>query len=159
MRLQLSKYLKKEHYLLHADMWNIKRFPSRAKIINSGLGESNLLNIAGGLASQNNTVFVYGVAGFIIHRYEQLKFSCKHFGVKPCNSNRVKPCKIIICNAGKYGYDNLGIGHSLDDDEQIMKILDIPFYSPDTVQEFKKILNDIEQESSGVFYIQLGRDE
>jgi len=150
MRKTLSTYLTKDHYLIHADMWNTKTFPSRCNIINAGLGESNLLNIAGGLASQNNIVFVYGVAGFVIHRYEQLKFSCKHFGG---NSG-----KIIICNAGKIGYEKLGIGHSLDDDEGIMKLLDIPFFAPETIKDFKFYMDYIEKQKNGVFYIQLGKD-
>jgi len=78
MRLQLSKILKQTDYLLHADMWNTKNFTSKARIINVGLGESNLLNIAGGIASEKNTVYIYSVG--------------KHFGAKHG--------KIIICNAG-----------------------------------------------------------
>jgi len=151
MRLQLSEYLKSSDYLLHADMWNIKTFSTKAKVINTGLGESNLLNIAGGIASQGNIVYIYGVCGFIIHRYEQLKFSCKYFGAKYG--------KIIICNAGKYGYNGLGIGHILDDDINIMEALDIPFYTPDNIKEFKKILDTISEKKVGIFYIRLGRDE
>jgi transketolase len=150
MRLQLAKILKDTDYLLHADMWNVNNFPSDAKILNIGLGESNLLNIAGGLASEGNTVFIYGVAGFIIHRLEQLKFSCKHFGAKKG--------KIIICNAGKYGYENLGIGHLLNDDKQIMEMMNIPFYAPSDIEEFNTIINDINTINNGIFYIQLGRD-
>jgi len=131
-------------------MWNLDRFPldKSVKIFNIGLGEANLLNIAGGIASQGNTVYIYGVAGFIIHRLEQLKFSCKHFGAKKG--------KIIICNAGKYGYEKLGIGHKLDDDEAIMKMLEIPFYSPKNVNQFLSIIENIKD--NGIYYIQLGKD-
>lgn len=151
MRLQLSKILKSDDYLLHADMWNTDKFPSDAKVINCGLGESNLLNVAGGLASAGNTVFIYGVAGFIIHRLEQLKFSCKHFGAKHG--------KIIICNAGKYGYEKLGIGHLMNDDIQIMDMLSIPYYIPETLTELKYNLQEIAEFNTGIFYIQLGKDE
>jgi len=150
MRLQLSKILKQTDYLLHADMWNTKNFTSKARIINVGLGESNLLNIAGGIASEKNTVYIYSVAGFIIHRLEQLKFSCKHFGAKHG--------KIIICNAGKYGYEKLGIGHLLNDDKQIMDMLNIPFYQPKDVNEFTDIINHINTQKNGIYYIQLGKD-
>lgn len=150
MRLQLSNYLTPNDYLLHADMWNETKFPSQAKVINCGLGESNLLNMAGGLASLGNTVYIYGVAGFIIHRLEQLKFSCKHFG----SYNG----KIIICNAGKYGYEKLGIGHLMNDDLQIMDMLQIPYYAPETSKEFNYNLQEIAQYDSGIFYIQLGKD-
>ena len=131
-------------------MWNQTRFPTKAKVLDCGLGESNLLNVAGGLASTGNTVFIYGVCGFIIHRFEQLKFSCKHFGSEFG--------KLIICNAGKYGYEKFGIGHQLDDDKEIMEILKIPFYDPETLEEFQNILNNIRNEKNGIWYIRLGKD-
>lgn len=151
MRLQLSKFVKEDDYFLHADMWNVDKFPIKGNVINCGLGESNLLNIAGGLASQGKTVYIYGVAGFIIHRLEQLKFSCKHFGAKHG--------KIIICNAGKYGYENLGIGHKLDDDLQIMDMLGIVSNVPNKPEEMIWFLEDVEQFDNGIFYIQLGKDQ
>lgn len=143
----------KDCFFLHADMWNLNRFPfsENVEVINCGLGESNLLNIAGGIASQGKTVYIYGVCGFIIHRLEQLKFSCKHFGAEIG--------KIIICNAGKNGYEGLGIGHILDDDKEIMNVYNIPFYEPKDVEEFTKILKNIETQANGIFYIRLGKDE
>jgi transketolase len=79
----LSRYNNPDLYFLHADMWGFKRFKERFpnRCINVGIQEPNLVNIAGGLASQGKKVIVYGVAGFIIHRaYEQIKFSVVHFG-------------------------------------------------------------------------------
>ena len=151
MRLHLSKTLR-DCYFLHADMWNIQRFPMHESVtvINCGLGESNLLNVAGGIASQGHDVYIYGVCGFIIHRLEQLKFSCVHFGAKHG--------KIIICNAGKYGYENLGIGHVLDDDKQIMSMYQIPFYEPETIAKFNEILSIIKIQKNGIYYIRLERD-
>jgi len=151
MRKELGEFMESSDYLLHADMWNLKKFPTKANVINCGLGESNLLNIAGGLASQGKTVYVYGVAGFIIHRFEQLKFSCKHFGAKKG--------KIIICNAGKYGYDKLGIGHSLDDDEPLMWSLNVPFFEAANLSSLKHILGIIKNKDNGMYYIQLGREK
>lgn len=150
MRKLIANYLKETDYLLHADMFNIKNFPTKANIINIGLGESNLLNIAGGLSSLGNTVYIYGVAGFIIHRYEQLKFSCRDFGSK--NG------KIIICNAGKYGYENLGDGHKLDDDLEIMELLNIEYFQPETLEHTQNILEDLNKKENGIYYIQLGKD-
>jgi len=150
MRLLLSKFIKKEDYFLHADMWNVKRFPVEGNVINCGLGESNLLNIAGGIASEENTVYIYGVCGFIIHRLEQLKFSCRDFGSRFG--------KIIILNAGKYGYDNLGDGHKLDDDREIMNMLNIKFFDPKSLGELQNLLNIIDNQENGIFYIQLGKD-
>lgn len=150
MRKLLTQYIKHNDYFIHADMWNTERFPILGKVINTGLGESNALNIAGGIARNSNTVFVYGVAGFIIHRLEQLKLSCKHFGAQVG--------KIIILNAGKIGYDSFGIGHSIEDDEDIMKMLDIEFYAPTDLKNLEDIMSRILKQSNGIYYIQLGRD-
>ena len=151
MRKALANILTSDDYLLHADMWNESKFPSSAKIIDVGLGEANLLNIAGGLASQGKNVYIYGVAGFIIHRLEQLKFSCRYFGANYG--------KIIICNAGKYGYENLGIGHKLDDDLDIMRMLNIEYFQPNNTKDFKNIIKNISKNQTGIYYIQLGKDE
>jgi len=153
MRKTFASFLNKEDYLLHADMFNTKKFPTKAKVINCGLGESNLLNIAGGLASQGKNVFIYGVAGFIIHRLEQLKLSCKYFGAKFG--------KITILNAWKIGYDNLGIGHQCPEDIEIMISLNILSYdhsSDNNLDNFKITLNDINKISNGICYIRLGKD-
>jgi len=150
MRKKLGSYMSSTDYLLHSDMFDDNRFPTCANIVNVGLGESNLLNIAGGLSKTGKTVYVYGVAGFIIHRYEQLKFSCCQFGSKYG--------KIIICNAGKYGYDKFGAGHSLDDDIKIMNILNIQTYQPVDLYDFEYVLDHINKQKTGIYYIQLGSD-
>jgi transketolase len=150
MRMTFADSLKDTDYLLHADMWNTERFPSKAKIINCNLGESNLVNVAAGIASEGNTVYIYGVAEFIIHRYEQLKFSAREFGSHYG--------KIVIVNAGKYGYEKFGAGHLLDDDLDIMKALKISFYDPETLYEFKNNLAEINSYPNGIFYIRLGKD-
>ena len=154
MRKTLAKLLKKNDYLVHCDMFNTTKFPTKAIVVDCSLGENNALNIAAGLANENSTVVIYGVAGFIIHRYEQLKFSARDYGSKKG--------KIIICNAGKYGYDNLGPGHALDDDKELMSILNIPFYEPNNVASFKSLMKQIAKQSNrkqDIYYIQLGRDE
>lgn len=150
MRRLVAQYIKKEDFLIHCDMFDIEKFPTEANVINCGLGESNAMNVAGGIASTGKTVWVYGVAGFLIHRIEQLKFSCLHFGAK--NG------KIIIVNAGRVGYGNLGIGHKLDDDISIMDMYNILSYKPYYLNDLQNIINNIEKEENGVFYIQLGKD-
>ena len=150
MRKTISSFIKEDQYLIHCDMFNINKFPTDGIVIDCGLGESNSLNIAGGIARQNNTVYVYGVAGFIIHRLEQLKFSCLKFGAEKG--------KIIIFNAGKIGYDNLGDGHKLDDDIQIMEMYKIKTFVPKNLKDLNELLQYIESEPNGMFYIQLGKD-
>lgn len=151
MRRTLANRLLPTDFLLHADMFNTKTFPTQAQVINTGLGETNLLNVAGGLAKTGKNVYIYGVAGFIIHRYEQLKFSCRNFGSKDG--------RIIICNAGKYGYDKFGPGHALDDDLGLMHLLGVTTFTPETNQEFESVLDHILAEPNGIFYIRLGRDQ
>jgi transketolase C-terminal domain/subunit len=149
MRRTLANHINEDGYLIHADMFNVNRFPTRAQVVDVGLGESNALNIAAGISSQGRTVYVYGVAGFIIHHIQQLKLNAKHFaGGKGV---------IIICNAGKVGYEKMGIGHSVEGDEEIMGMLGIPFYSPNDSEDLVWILNSITE--NGVYYIQLGGDE
>ena len=88
MRATLHKYLTKlnhpDIYLLHADMWG---FPTGGNVINCGVQETNMVNIAAGLASQGKRVIIYGVAGFVIYKaYEQIKLN-KYSNPKTLNFN------------------------------------------------------------------------
>ena len=148
MRRYIAEHLTENDYLLHADMFNIYTFATDAKVLNTGLGEANLLNIAGGLASQGESVYVYGVAGFIMHRIEQLKYSCVPF---------VDKGKIIIFNAGKIGYSKLGAGHTIDDNKAICQMLNIDFLTPKNLEELDRLLNHLD-DKNGIYYIELGKD-
>ena len=149
MRRTIAKQIKGNEYLLHADMFNTDKFPTSAKVLNTGLGESNLLNIAGGLLSQGNIVYIYAVAGFIMHRIEQLKYSCL-----PYSDNG----KIIIFNAGKIGYAKLGDGHTIDNNKDICQMLKITYMSPEDIKHLNVYLKLIESQKSGIYYIELGKD-
>lgn len=148
MRKLVAEHLKEDDYLLHADMFNVNNFKTLAKVLNTGLGEANLLNIAGGLVSQGNNVFIYGVAGFIMHRVEQLKYSCVPF---------VEEGKIVIFNAGKIGYSDLGAGHTIDNNKDICKMLGIEFLAPKDLEELDRVLNFLD-DKKGIYYIELGKD-
>lgn len=129
----LSRYNNPDLYFLHADMWGFPRFKTKypTRCINVGIQESNMINIAGGLASQGKIVIVYGVAGFVYQRaYEQLKFSVTHFGKS-----------VTLVNAGANGcYSACGIGHIPDDDYALMDALKINKYEPHTRSEFIRTL-------------------
>lgn len=129
----LSKYNNPDLYFLHADMWQFPKFRNKYphRCLNIGIQEPNMLNIAGGLASQGKTVFVYGVAGFVYQRgYEQLKFSICNFGKS-----------VTLINAGHNGcYSKCGIGHQPDDDAALMGALNISLHEPDSRSEFVKTL-------------------
>jgi len=148
MRRRIAEHLKESDYLLHADMFNDTIFKTDAETINCGLGEANLLNIAGGLLSQDNTVYVYGVAGFIMHRVEQLKYSC----IPHINNG-----KLVIFNAGKVGYAKLGNGHTIEDNKAICLMLGIQFLAPKDLKELNQLLEYIDKHN-GLYYIELGKD-
>jgi transketolase len=152
MRATLHKYLTKlnhpDIYLLHADMWG---FPTGGNVINCGVQETNMVNIAAGLASQGKRVIIYGVAGFVIYKaYEQIKLNIKgwseHHG------------SIVFVNAGHNGcYSVCGRGHLVHDDHILMQGLDIPLYDP---PDRKTFLRNVKEglQTTGVRFIRLGWD-
>lgn len=157
MRSTLDTFLARagnnDIYLLHADMWGFKKFVSRypERVINCGIQEPTMVNIAAGLASQGKRVIVYGVAGFVLYKaYEQIKLNVKgwaeHYG------------SVIFVNAGSNGcYSICGRGHLLDDDQLLMQALDIPLFDPPDRQTFVKNLKEGLQ-VKGCRYIRLGWD-
>ena len=143
----LSRYNNPYLYFLHADMWSFPRFKAKypQRYLNIGVQETNMINIAGGLASQGKIVIVYGVAGFVYQRaYEQLKFSVTHFlsNISETESNVTHFGKrVTLVNAGANGcYNKCGIGHIPDDDYALMDALNINKYEPQTRQQFIRIL-------------------
>lgn len=152
MRHTLHRFLTRypgEVYFLHGDMW---KWPEADyKIINCGVQEPNMVNIAAGLASQGKRVILYGVAGFVIYKaYEQIKLNIKGWAENYGS--------IIFVNAGANGcYTGLGRGHLLDDDAVLMQALDIPLYDPVDTSTFVRTVKEGLQQS-GVRYIRLGWD-
>lgn len=152
MRQTLHTFLNRypgEVYFLHSDMW--KWTEGNYNIINCGVQEPNMVNIAAGLASQGKKVIVYGVAGFVIYKsYEQIKLNIKgwaeHYG------------SVIFVNAGANGcYKICGRGHLLDDDNLLMQALNIPLFDPNDRSTFIRNVKD-GLKQNGVRYIRLGWD-
>ena len=146
----LSKYNNKDLYFLHADMWSFKKFKTKfpERCLNFGIQETNMVNVAGGLASQGKKVIVYGVAGFVYQRgYEQLKFSVVNFG-----------SSVTFVNAGNNGcYSKCGIGHIPDDDFNLMSALNVDCYEPHDRFTFLKTLTKCIK-STTTNFIRLGWD-
>lgn len=146
----LSKYNDPNLYFLHADMWSFQKFKRRYpdRCLNFGIQETNMMNVAGGLASQGKRVVVYGVAGFVYQRgYEQLKFSVVNYGQN-----------VTLINAGHNGcYKKCGIGHIPDDDYKIMDALGIECHEPDTRSMFIQTLKYCLR-SNKTNFIRLGWD-
>lgn len=157
MRSTLDKFLARANasdiYLLHADMWGFKRFANKCpyNVINCGIQEPTMVNIAAGLASQGKRVIIYGVAGFVLYKaYEQIKLNIK--GWAECHGS------VTFVNAGHNGcYSICGRGHLLDDDHLLMQALDIPLYDPKDRQTFIRCVKEGLQ-SKGCRYIRLGWD-
>jgi transketolase len=146
----LSKYNNPDLYFLHADMWSFEKFKTKypERCLNFGIGETNMVNVAGGLASQGKKVIIYGVAGFVYQRaYEQLKFSVVNFGKN-----------VTLVNAGANGcYNRCGIGHLPDDDYKLMNALNINCHEPTTRSEFLNTLTESIKDNKTNF-IRLGWD-
>ena len=152
MRETLHKFLNRypgEVYFLHADMW--KWTEGNYNIINCGVQEPNMVNIAAGLASQGKKVVIYGVAGFVIYKaYEQIKLNIKGWA-----ENRGS---IVFVNAGYNGcYSICGRGHLVSDDSTLMQALDIPLYDPVDTSTFVRVVKEGLQ-SNGVRFVRLGWD-
>lgn len=152
MRETLHKFLNRypgEVYFLHADMW--KWTNGNYNIINCGVQEPNMVNIAAGLASQGKRVIVYGVAGFVIYKaYEQIKLNIKGWAENYGS--------IMFINAGANGcYSICGRGHLLDDDALLMQALNIPLFDPQDRSTFVRTAKEGLQHK-GVRYIRLGWD-
>lgn len=152
MRATLHKFLNRyqgEVYFLHCDMW--KWTEGNYNIVNCGVQEPNMVNIAAGLASQGKRVIVYGVAGFVLYKaYEQLKLNIKgwaeHYG------------SVIFVNAGHNGcYSICGRGHLVADDLHLTTALDIPLYDPIDRSTFVRTVKE-GLKRPGVRFIRLGWD-
>ena len=152
MRATLNKFLTRypgEIYFLHADMW---KWPDgNYKIINCGVQEPTMVNIAAGLASQGKRVIVYGVAGFVIYKaYEQIKLNIKGWAENKGS--------VVFVNAGHNGcYSVCGRGHLVYDDYKLMDALDIPLYTPPDRKTFIRNVKEGLQRP-GVRFIRLGND-
>jgi transketolase len=146
----LYKYNNPDLFFLHADMWSFPKFKSKHpnRCLNFGIQETNMVNVAGGLARSGKKVIIYGVAGFVYQRgYEQLKFSVVNFGKN-----------ITMINAGHNGcYKRCGIGHLPDDDYNLMSALGIKCHEPVGRQGFlHTLINCIRDDETN--FIRLGWD-
>jgi transketolase len=74
-----KKFLKnKKFYILtnDADVLSLKLLRENKRFIDAGVAEQNLINIAAGIAKNNNMPIVYGFCTFLTFRsYEQLRFN------------------------------------------------------------------------------------
>ena len=156
MRSDFAKVLNEFDYLIHPDCWNKERFPSKARVISVGMREQLAINLAYGKAyaiegvktkeSYPGLVFLYGTCQFLINNISQLKHS-------------YKGGKVVIVNAGRVGYENIGPAHNTDWDEVICGIAGIKYFTVNEANDnFIDIIKIIKNSPNGVYYISLGSD-
>ena len=154
MRKELNAYLIKNNKLLnnkirflHNDLWS---FDSKDLdfVVDLKNCENAIWGISYGIYQQGLLPIVYGVSFFEIGRLEQLR---KFFGYKKA--------KMLIFNAGVYGYDKYGWEHSFknNDDIEIMKSIDFKIYNSDELSLAK--IFDIYLNTNKNLYIRLGKDK
>ncbi len=117
------------------------------QVINVGIAEQNLINVATGLALGGKKVFCYGIAAFIIQRcYEQIK-------VNLCDMNL--PVTLIGYGAGNY-YERDGATHCILFDIDIMRVLpNMRIVTLDDPDSGKKVAQ-LGYESKTPLYIRIG---
>ena len=151
MRKTIDEFLsdKSNYHLLIADLGFFDKVEEKNNLINVGVQESNLVNIACGLALSGVKVFIYSVSGFVIQRaYEQIKFNI-------CQKS--KNVTFLTAGAGLC-YQSCGTGHYLNNDFALMASLpEVNIYAPSDKNELKQILSQCYSNNS-VNYVRLGLD-
>lgn len=155
---EILKTTKQEIYFLHCDSWHFENTNPSLKIINCGVQEPNMINIAIGLLLKGKTVIVYGIAGFVLEKcVEQFRLYFNNINGK-----------FIFLEAGahhEYPAD-LGPGHSFGNNDvnfllkylNIFNVLDFYNFTPDqVVQQFRSILNSNEPKDKCSIVL-LGKD-
>ena len=153
MRKFLTNYIE-DSIFIHCDMWG-ERFPMKdsVRVLDFDLAETTAINAVAGMYINGKTIYIYGVAGFMIHQMEQIKYS-----ILTTLKNHQTPGKIIFVNAGKVGYDIFTEPHRLVDDIDLMKHYDIRVYDPETIEDIEVNLNEIHKNDIKISYIRLGKD-
>lgn len=120
------------------------KFPNR--FINVGIGEANMVGVATGLALRGKTVFVYSITPFLIFKcLEQIRMLA-HMDQH-----------VILVGAGKdREYENQGISHYADGDEEVMKILPLNILTPKTKEDVQEKVTEA-YKGKGTYYLRLSR--
>lgn len=144
MRNTLIKYIShkahkdKRIYTVIADIgdWLFRSagFPKH-RLINVGVAEQNMINVATGLALRGKRVFCYTIAPFATCRcYDQIRYSVAYHNL---------PITIVGVGAGLC-YSKEGPSHHAIEDIAIMRALpNMHVYSPACPEDVKWVLQDI----------------
>ena len=122
MRQVVDKFIagRKNTVLVVADMGRFPLSKSAGNLIDVGLSESLMVNVAAGLSLAGKEVYIYTVAGFTLYRaLEQLKVC---FQMK--TTSGAYPMNLHILNGGSgFLYNQCGLGHYLVDDISLVQNL------------------------------------
>lgn len=122
MRQVIDKFIasREDTTLLVADLGRFPLSRQAGNLVDVGLSESLLVNVAAGLSLAGKQVYIYTVAGFTLYRaLEQLKVC---FQMK--TSSGAFPMNIHILNGGAgFLYSQCGLGHYLIDDLALVQSL------------------------------------
>ena len=83
MRNYLVNYLNELNqniWFLHCDVFDCKNFSNNINVLNLGILESSIGNIAAGISKQNK-VFIYSLCNYITHKgFESLYYNLTNWG-------------------------------------------------------------------------------
>lgn len=157
MRNVIDEYLlNTDSFLIVADLGKFPKMQTTTRYIDVGLSETNLVNIATGLALAGKNVYVYSTAGFMLYRaFEQIKLNLNN-----TTTRGNKKINITLLNGGAgFLYKNTGNGHFLLDDIALMTTLlpNFNIYLPYDKYTTLKCLS-CTQHKKGINYLRLCPD-
>ena len=140
--------------LLVADLGRFPLSRQAGNLIDVGLSESLLVNVAAGLSLSGKQVYIYTVAGFTLYRaLEQLKVC---FQMKTPSGSH--PMNIHILNGGAgFLYNQCGLGHYLVDDLALVHSM-LPSFEISIPFDQKSTLDSLESDSR-LAYVRLCPDD
>lgn len=138
MKKIIHEYLESlegEVYLLHCDIWNFTS--DKYNIINFGIQEPNMLNVATGLLLKGKSVFIFSYAGFVIYKsYEQFKYNIID------NADRFG--SFVLFNSGSFQSNHIcGKGHIANDIFHLLEALPISYSKVTDIDSLKICLKKL----------------
>jgi len=115
------------------------------RLINIGIAESSMINIAAGLALSGKKVYTYTMCCFYLKCVEEIKLDLCVMDL---------PVTVIGVGTG-FDYEQHGVSHFAIEDEQIMNsLLNIDVVTPDTKED---LIAEVKKEVTRPKYLRVGR--
>lgn len=133
-------------YVVVADLGSFAPFRDEYpdRFINVGVAEPNSVGVAAGLASEGNSVLLYGVAGFTLYRaFEQLKFNVGYWRQPVC----------LVSTGFSWHLHHIGAGHHANDDVALARLLpNFSIFTPYLAADVHRVITN---GFSGPIYLRL----